>query len=345
MEWDFCMKRWRNLLFGLVFSVIFLWIALRGLDWHSVGSILQTARWQYLLLAMLVWSLGLGARAVRWRVLMGNEVPLASTFHILNIGFLLNNTLPFRVGELARAFLIGRSDTTTTGLAALTTIVAERIIDMLAVVLLLVIVLPTLAVEQATITGGAIMGAIAITGFGVLLVFAHRPGWAQAILATFLRILPFLKRFGLNDLLDRVLTGLQPLTTWRDLFGTIVWTAIAWLTSVVGSWILALAFPALPVTPVMRAALTLSIVAASFSIIVPFTLASVGPFEAAAIFALMTAGIAQELAAAYAVVWHAGTVVVYAAWGAIGIMSLGLSLEQIQEGAAHLSSQAEEGEG
>lgn len=339
------MKRWRNLLFGLVFSVIFLWIALRGLDWHSVGSILQTARWQYLLLAMLVWSLGLGARAVRWRVLMGNEVPLASTFHILNIGFLLNNTLPFRVGELARAFLIGRSDTTTTGLAALTTIVAERIIDMLAVVLLLVIVLPTLAVEQATITGGAIMGAIAITGFGVLLVFAHRPGWAQAILATFLRILPFLKRFGLNDLLDRVLTGLQPLTTWRDLFGTIVWTAIAWLTSVVGSWILALAFPALPVTPVMRAALTLSIVAASFSIIVPFTLASVGPFEAAAIFALMTAGIAQELAAAYAVVWHAGTVVVYAAWGAIGIMSLGLSLEQIQEGAAHLSSQAEEGEG
>lgn len=336
------MKRWRNILLGLLFSVVFLWIALRGLDWTSVGEILQSARWQYLLMAMLVWSLGLGTRAIRWRVLMGNEVSLPTTFHILNVGFLLNNTLPFRVGELARAFLIGRSDATTTGLAALTTIVAERIIDMLAVVLMLVIVLPALTVEQATITGGAIMGAIAVVGFGVLLVFAHRPRWAQNILSTILGWLPFLERFKLTDLLDRILTGLQPLTTWRGLLGAIFWTAISWGISVVGSWILALAFPALPATPLMRAALTLSIVAASFSIIVPFTLASVGPFEAAAIFALMTAGIAQELAAAFAVVWHTGTVVVYAAWGAIGIMSLGLSLEQIQQGAAQLGSQTEE---
>ncbi|MDX5297404.1 MAG: flippase-like domain-containing protein, partial [Gammaproteobacteria bacterium] len=99
---------------------------------------------------------------------------------------------------------------------------------------------------------------------------------------------------------------------------------------------------ALPQTPLMRAALSLSIVAASFSIIIPFTLASVGPFEAAAIFALMTAGIPQELAATYAVVWHAGTVIVYAFWGVIGIINLGLSVQQIQQGAAALGAQPQD---
>ncbi len=333
------MKRWRNIILGLLLSAVFLWVALRGLDWQSMGAILQTTRWGYLLIAMGVWSIGLGARAVRWRVLLGNTVSLRATFHILNIGFLINNTLPFRVGELARAYLVRRSAAATSGWAALTTIVAERIIDMLAVVILLVLVIPALAVEQTTITGGLIMGAIAVAGFIVLLIFAHRPGWAQGVLAWVLRLLPFLRRLDLPGLLGRILTGLQPLTTWRGLAGALLWTALAWLTSVIGSWVLALAFPTLPQLPLIRAALTLSIVAASFSIIVPFTLASVGPFEAAAIFALMTAGISQELAAAYAVVWHVGTVVVYAAWGAIGIMSLGISLQQIQRGAASLSSE------
>ena len=102
---------------------------------------------------------------------------------------------------------------------------------------------------------------------------------------------------------------------------------------------LALVFPALPQTPVMRAALTLSIVAASFSIIIPFTLASVGPFEAAAVFALLAAGTPQEIAVAYAVVWHAGTVLTYAVWGAIGMLAQGLSFGQIRAGAAAISTQ------
>ncbi|MBN2472244.1 MAG: flippase-like domain-containing protein, partial [Anaerolineae bacterium] len=156
------MKRWRNIILGLVLSGVFLWVALRGLDWQSMGAILQTTRWGYLLVAMGIWSIGLGTRAIRWRVLLGNTVSPRATFHILNIGFLINNTLPFRVGELARAYLVGRSDAATSGWAALTTIVAERIIDMLAVVILLVLVIPALAVEQATITGGLVMGGIAV---------------------------------------------------------------------------------------------------------------------------------------------------------------------------------------
>jgi uncharacterized protein (TIRG00374 family) len=333
------MKRWRNLLLGLVLSVFFLWIALRGLEWDNVGSILQEARWGYTLAAFGLISLGLFTRGIRWRALFGDQTPLMPTFHILNIGFLINNTLPLRVGELARAYLISRTSEPITVWGALSTIVAERILDMLTVVLLLAAVLPVLAVEASVITGGLIMGGIAIVGFAVLLIFAHRKDWAQALLNFVLRLLPFLKRFDFTGLLDRVLDGLQPLTTWRGLISTVIWTGLSWLVSLSIGWVLALTFPDLPQTATMRAALTLSVVAASFSIIVPFTLASVGPFEAAAVFALMTAGVPQEVAVAYAIVWHALSVLCYAVWGAVGMVSMGLSLGQIQAGAASLNQQ------
>ncbi len=328
------MKRWRTITLGVGISGVFLWIALRGLDWNEVGAVLQTTRWGYVLLAMLIWTAGLATRAVRWRILMGEHVSLVSTFHILNIGFAINNTLPLRIGELARAYLIGRSESEVSGWAALTSIVTERILDMLTVVLLLVAVIPTLAIDSAATTSGLLLGVAALAGFVVLLVFAHRREWASTILAFMIRLLPFLTRLNLESLANRLLDGLQPLTTRRGLLGAILWTGISWFVSVVGTWVMALAFPTLPQTAVMRAALTLSVVAASFSIIIPFTLASVGPFEAATRFALLTAAVPQEVSVTYALVWHSAVVLVYALWGAIGMVALGLSFGQIQAGAA-----------
>ncbi len=332
------MKRWRNLLLGAFFSGFFLWLALRGLDWRSVGITLRNTQWGFVLLAMGMWSLGLAARAMRWRFLLGGRVALGPTFHVLNVGFLLNNTLPFRIGELARAYLVGRSEYGVTGWAALSTIVTERILDMLIVVLMLAAVLPVLAVDPAVITGGALLGGTALLGFSVLLLLAHRPQWGHAVLRQVLRIAPPLARLQPATLLERLLDGLHPLTTRRGLLGAATWTAVAWACSVVGSWILAGAFPGLTQTPIMRAALTLSVVAASFSIIIPFTLASVGPFEAAAVFALMTAGVPRSTAATYALVWHAGVVLVYGLWGVIGMLALGLSPGQLRHGAAALES-------
>lgn len=332
------MKTRRNIIIGITLSVLFLWVALRGLDWQAVGDVLRDARWQFVLVATVVWTLGLFTRAIRWRVLLGEQIALRPTFHILNIGFFLNNTIPLRIGELARAYLVGVSEPSISGWSALSTIVVERIIDMLAVVIMLVLVLPVIAVEGSAVTAAIIMGSIAIVGFLVLLVFAHRPTWAHSILTFFMNYLPFLRRLKLDHLITRLLDGLQPLTTWRGLFGAVFWTAASWFASAAGAWVLALVFEDIPTTATMRAALTLSIVAASFSIIIPFTIASVGPFEAAAIYALITVSISQEVATAYAVVWHSGVILVYTLWGIMGMWGLGVSFTEIRSGAASMEA-------
>lgn len=349
-------NRWTKLSLGALISVFFLWLALGDLDWSAVADSLRSAQWGYVPLVFVIWSLGLGARAVRWRVMMGGRVKLSTCFHVLNIGFLINNTLPLRVGEVVRAYLIGRDDSSKiSGWAAISTIGAERILDVLATVVILAMVLPVLPVDDSVITAGSILGAIAVVGFGLLILFAHRQDWAHTFLQFGLRLFPFLERLKLDTLLDRILDGLQPLTSWRGLLGALLWTAISWFFSVTGSWTLAQIFPELIQTEAIYAALALTVVAASFSIIIPLTIASVGPFEAATVFAFETTiHLPHELAVTYALVWHAGSVLVYAIWGVIGLMALGLSLSEVQreassfgetggedEAAATASSQAE----
>lgn len=331
------MRTWQKVVLGALFSALFLWLALRDLDWRVVGAHLQNARWHYLPLCVGVWSASLGIRAMRWHLLLGERVPFGSVFHVHNIGFLLNNVLPFRTGELARAYLVAQTKSGVSGWSVLSTIVAERILDVLTIVLLLVMILPLLSVDPAIVSGGLLLGGLAVLGFGLLLAFAHRPQWAQAFLKLALRVLPFLARLNLASLLDRLLAGLQPLASWRGLLRIGLWSAITWFFAILEVWALALLFPDWPQTTAVQAALVLALVAASVSIIVPLTVAGVGPFEAATIFALMTANLSPERAATFAVVWHAGLVLTYALWGAIGLLVIGPSLGQVRRGAAAMS--------
>jgi uncharacterized protein (TIRG00374 family) len=327
------MKPWRNLLIGVVISVAFLWLALRDLDWSEVQTVLEDARWEYALLILLIWSGGLTARALRWYYLMGERVPWWKVFHIHNIGFLINGILPFRIGELVRAYLVSREQTQVSGWAALTSIFTERILDVLALVIILALLLPALPLDEGLATTGMIIGGMAILAFVVLLVSAHNPAWIYASVDVVVRLVPLAQRLEPGRLVERILDGLKPLTDQRGLLRIGFWTIVAWLLALLEVWSLALLFPGWPENGAIFASLALALVGASLSIIIPFTPAGVGPFEAAVIFALGVGGVSQELSAAYAVVWHAGLVLFYAFWGTLGLLALGLSPAQIWHGA------------
>ena len=104
-------------------------------------------------------------------------------------------------------------------------------------------------------------------------------------------------------------------------------------------WSLSLLFPNWPAGLTIYAGLALALVGATLSIVIPFTPAGVGPFEAAVIFALGTVGVEPESSTAFAVIWHAGLLVFYAVWGVAGFILVGVSLGQVWRGAADFSEQ------
>ena len=329
-----CLKPtlWRNAVLSIIVTVFFLWLALRDVDLETIKDVFTNMHFIYLPLPFIAWGVGMIARATRWHLLLDRKIGFVPTTHIINIGFLINATIPLRIGEVLRVYLVSQQKGKVSGWTTLTTIGTERILDTLAVVVLLVVVLPFLPISADTVLVSLIFGFMALGGFLVLLLFAHKPAILYHLLNLIQRFLPFLKKLNLEGLLDRLSAGVHPLANWHSLVTVLFWTGVAWLGSLSAAWATALLFNELvPQTDIIRAALTLTIVATSFSVIVPFTMASVGPFETAVIFALGTIGIGEEIALAYGIVFHAAMVVHFVVWGSTGVIALGLSFAEISQ--------------
>jgi len=325
------LKLWRNLAIGIFLSAFFVWLAFRDLDWSVAGEVVQNLRWGQIPILAIVFSISLLARGVRWYFLMSQQVGLKASIHLLNISMLINSTVPFRVGDLVRAYFVPRIGSKFSIWAALGTIVAERLLDMVVLLLLLAVVFPILQLSAEVVAGGLLLGSTALVGFIVMLIFATRPTWAHAILRRLENFLPVLKRLNLATPLDRVLEALKPLMTFRVMLQVVIWTVIVWVATVGEAWSVSLLFPDIELNSFVFASVVLAVVAVSFSIIVPFTPAAVGPFEAAAIFGLMAGGISREVALTFAVLWHIISIISYVAWGLIGLGAMGLSLRQIRQ--------------
>ncbi len=127
------MKRLRDprVLIGLAVTVVCLWLALRGVDFGTVGRTMARANWPLLILGSAPWYvLSIYLRALRWRHLTDPIAPIETgpLFRATAVGFMANNLIPLRVGEVIRAWYLAR-ETGRNGTALFGTVVLERVID------------------------------------------------------------------------------------------------------------------------------------------------------------------------------------------------------------------------
>jgi glycosyltransferase 2 family protein len=149
----------------LALTGVLLALALRVVDWKQTLAVLTGGRLELLLLACLILNGSYFARGLRWRVLLSATQPIEplTVYSATMVGYLGNDFLPARAGELMRTVLLGRR----TGLSQsfiLGTIVTERLIDTVAVLALgsgTIFVLP----ELNRMLPAELSNAIRITGF------------------------------------------------------------------------------------------------------------------------------------------------------------------------------------
>jgi len=127
----------------MLVSVLCLYLAARGIDFHSLLEALRQVRVIWLLLALGLLVLIALARAYRWRLLFYplQGLKVGRLFNLLNIGYLVSSVTPLRMGDVLKAYLCAELE----GLSiarTLSTVVVERIADTLTVVLLLLVLLP-----------------------------------------------------------------------------------------------------------------------------------------------------------------------------------------------------------
>ncbi len=337
------MKRWQSILLAGIVSAATLAYALRGVQLDALVSELAHGKYGYIVPSVALIVVGLWLRSVRWRVLLNNRIEMGQSFHILNSSYLFNAVLPLRLGEIVRAFLATRLEPPIPIFTSLSTVVVERLTDVIAVLVVVIIAMLIAPVTPEVRTAAEISGIVAVIGVLVLMVFAARPALAHRILGVILRVAPFLERLNLRSLADRVLDGIAPLGSLRGAFTIFAWTAISWISSVLVTYVLMFTFYD---QPQWNAALLITSIA-SLAIALPAVPGSVGPFEAATVAGLTISGMAaagnaelQTRAVACAVLFHITTTGSYVVLGMIGLAQERISLGEVMRAARQMASRS-----
>jgi glycosyltransferase 2 family protein len=291
----------------------------------EIFAALQTTRYSYLLLTALGIIAFLVIRAVRWRYMLNNDAPWSTVFHIQNIGYLLSTILPLRIGDVARAVLIGNVPPITIS-RGISTMVVERVLDMLFIIAMLPFTLS--AVEQMPDwmrAGAQAMGVAAIGASIVLLVAANQRERATRIAHTFLDLIPFLDTGTWTERIDNFLAGLDCLTTPKDAAALVLLTIATWIPIVLAYYATLLA---VNLQPGMAMA-GFVVCAAALSVALPSSPGQIGVFHAGVIAALQVWGQPEAQAASFAFLYHAINTAIMIGFGIVGIFATGSTYRQV----------------
>jgi len=313
-------------LIGIVVSVGLLAWAMRNVDFGEMIREIRTARPLPVLLGVLLATASFVLRAVRWKLLLradtGTDVPFWPRWHAVAMGFMANNVLPLRAGELVRAYAISTlGHVRFTG--AITSLVVERVFDALTLVLLLAVGLLLSNLPASTMIAGIPLARIAtFAGAGAMVavvigaVLIARPQLMEQILRSMLPEGKALAR--LVSIGHGITDGLVGLRSPARLAGVIFWSLAIWLVGAASFFVM---FSAFDIRVSFGGAVLLQS-AMAFGIAVPSTPGFFGPFEAALVAVLSLFGVSDTTAFSYAVTYHLTTLIPVTL---LGLVSLAVS--------------------
>jgi len=193
---------------------------------------------------------------------------------------LLNNFLPFRLGEIGRAFLLSRKSSLTF-MEILPTIVIERTMDLIYTAIIFVSVIPFVVGAEGSERGGVIVGSVVLAGFVLLYILARNNKWALDIFHKLTSRFPRLQKLG-GSFLESFFSGLSVLTDGWLFLRFLFWMTLNWGVAIVAYYFIIRAF--FPQANVIWAMFGLGM--AAFGGAIPSAPGALGTFEGAIVFAL-----------------------------------------------------------
>ena len=313
---------------GLGLVVISMAIALRGIEFDRLFQAIASINLIYVLPAIILFWLSFGGRAFRWQLLYSPlHVRLSKVLAMLSIGYFLSNIAPLRAGDVVRAYLLARSERVPVA-RSLSSVVVERVMDLMTVVLLLVVLLPFIPrMPEAARAAGTVMGAaglVLLVAFALLSLNRER---ALPLLRRLSSPFPLLKRESIWHAIDRLVDGFAVLHSLRPLAGVIAWSILIWITAGLINW-MALMAMGIPLGPT---AALLVLVATSLGVTIAPTPGQLGVFDATAQQTLVLVyNVDPARALAYALVIHAYIYVWLMILGGLFMWREGISYGQLQ---------------
>jgi glycosyltransferase 2 family protein len=290
------------MLLGVAATCVFGYLAVRHVDFGRFRDGLAQSDYAWLVPALAALALGVWVRAVRWRLLFAPETrpPLASVTVALLIGYFFNQLLPARAGEAARVLALHR-DSGTSRAEAAGTAVAERIYDVLSLLLLLFVgstFLPSVPWIRRAAIFAMIFTFLIVVAIVGLLRYRERP--ISFVLRPLTR-LPSVSSERTDAIAANLIHGLAAMHRPQLAIPALIATFASWLVLAMSSWCGLMAFH----FGLGYGAGLLVVITTNLVLVVPSAPAAVGAFEAAVVLALDPYVVDHSKALAAAVVLHA----------------------------------------
>lgn len=338
---------WRGAL-GILVSVACLYLAFRNVQWSAALDQARHANYWLLLLSAAAATGMFPLRARRWRTILdpvAPRLPFGPLWRSVAVGMMVNNVVPLRAGELARAFALTRERPDVTFSTALASLVVDRVFDAIVVLLLLALsmvaagfpaglevsVPVTSTCCHSTVAhlaeGFAVVPIVALIVLYALVFFPERLIRLFELLAR--RVSPLIERRG-AEMLRRFAEGLSVLKTPKHFAAVFWWTLLHWLLQPVAFW---LALAAFDIHVPWSATLFLQGIIVIL-VALPSAPGFFGLFELGAQFALGLYLVSATEATTWALVFHVASFIPITVIGAYYATRLGMSV-------SHLPSETE----
>jgi hypothetical protein len=286
-----------------------LWWTLRDIHPGELAEHFGRANPWLLVATAVAATLTFVVRTIRWRYILrldDRPLPFAPLWHATAIGFMANNILPARSGEVARAFAAHKM-TSVSFPAAAATIGVARVMDGLTVTAFLIIAAIAGGFTRSTQIGPLNLGHL-MTGTSLVFLVAlavavfavHNPTPALALADRMARVLPEKWRGAPVRILRGVLDGLEVLRDWRRFAIVTAWSFGVWTVNGMSFLFGLMAFHV--DVPVSAAFVLQSLIA--YGVAIPSSPGFFGPFEAVARATLALYGVAAVNAVSFAVGYH-----------------------------------------
>lgn len=318
----------KTLWIGVVISLALLAFLFKGTDLNALGDVFRTANYIFLIPALALYFVGVLARAVRWHFLLRSIKPIGYSrlFQVTTIGYMANDLLPFRIGELVRAYILGETERISKA-STLVTILLERVFDGVTMILFLGAASFFLAFNdylRTLLLLGSILFAAVV--FVLVIAASFRDRFDHLIHRLLGRLPERWSAHGLN-LLDAFFHGLSVLRNPADAFLALGFSIAAWLCEATMYAVLAVGFGITVSFPVF----VIATAVANLATLVPSTPGYVGVFDAPVRYILELFNVNVNVATSFTLLLHAALVIPIVLLGLVFTWRLGLSLGQLQK--------------
>ncbi|OGS47454.1 MAG: hypothetical protein A2539_02390 [Elusimicrobia bacterium RIFOXYD2_FULL_34_15] len=315
----------KRIIFGILISIFFLFLVLRNINFKDMMQIVANGEYLWMLPCLGTYTLSFIFRSIRWKYLLSpiRNFKAKQLFSSLIMGFAANCIFPFRFGEFVRAFIVGKKHNLSKS-ASLATIVLERIMDGVGILILLGVALlflkkiPSWTKKTVIIAILLFIGSLVFAG--VLIAKKHFIDWLKKI--------PLLKHELKEKIIDKIkkfLIGFEVIMNVKGFIMVIFFSLCVWICETFNLFFL------IKITGIHLSYFTIIFVlfATVLGVTIPAAPGSIGTYEFFFVASLMFFGVAKEKAVASALITHSFGIIFVMVLGMFYFFKEGISYKEI----------------